>query len=128
MIFPLYIPVLYPILWSKLWLLQMPWAIFLRKKNASHRIPGSSVRLAAHRSTRVSDDALETGKTGAVSCEPNDKYEDLKTQLLKSINVGKTTNRWYKPFIHSHYSKYGVMSAYDITWIPAASTVNFTRV
>ena len=62
------------------------------EKNASHRIPGSSVRLAAHRSTRVSDDALETGKTGAVSCEPNDKYEDLKTQLLKSINVGKTTN------------------------------------
>ena len=50
------------------------------------------MRLAAHMSTRVSDDALETGKTGAVSCEPNDKYEDLKTQLLKfiNVNVGKT--------------------------------------
>ena len=88
MIFPLYIPVLYPILWSKLWLLQMPWAIFLRKKTP----PTAFQALLCHRSTRVSDDALETGKTGAVSCEPNDKYEDLKTQLLKSINVGKTTN------------------------------------
>ena len=55
------LPVLYP---SKIW-----------------SIRGSSVRLAAHRSTRASDDAFEIGEIEAVNAvNPKDKYEDLKTQ------------------------------------------------